>query len=345
MRPFLRPTSSFVRALVFCAALAGVVLAPPATAQQSIVIKFSHVVAEDTPKGRAATYFKKLAETRTKGRVRIEIYPNSKLYKDSDEIAALQRGDVQILAPSLAKFGPLGVREFEAFDLPYLFDSFADVHRVTMGPIGKDLLAKLEPKGIVGLAFWDNGFKQMSANKPLRHPDDVKGLKMRIQPSSVLQAEMRALGATPVAMDFSEAYAALKSGSIDGTENPASNFLTQNMQDVQKYLAVTYHGYIGYAVIANRAFWQGLPDDIRRTLAEAMRDATVFANDIASEANNDALGEIERSGQTQVVRLSPRERAEWKRKLIGVHREMESAIGKDLIQAIYKETDFKPPKP
>src|SRR5262245_11367084 len=156
--------ASFGR-FAFTAALACLFAALPAAAQQPIVIKFSHVVAEDTPKGRAAAYFKKLAETRTKGRVRIELYPNSKLYKDNDEIAALQKGDVQMLAPSLAKFGPLGVREFEVFDLPYLFDSYADVHRVTMGPIGKGLLAKLEPKGIVGLAYWDNGFKQMSANR------------------------------------------------------------------------------------------------------------------------------------------------------------------------------------
>jgi C4-dicarboxylate-binding protein DctP len=333
------------RALLIAAAAASLTAALPAASQQPIVIRFSHVVAEDTPKGRAATYFKKLAEQRTKGRVRVEVYPNSTLYKDSDEIAALQKGDVQMLAPSLAKFGPLGVREFEVFDLPYLFDSYANVHRVTMGAIGRELLAKLEPKGIVGLAYWDNGFKQMSANKPLRLPDDVKGLRMRIQPSSALQAQMRALGATPVAMDFSDAYAALRSGSVDGTENPASNFVTQKMPDVQSHLAVTYHGYVGYAVIANRTFWRGLPDDVRRTLVDALRDATIFANDIASEANNDALADIERSGKTQVARLSPRERAEWKRRLIGVHREMEPTVGKDLLQSIYRETDFEPPKP
>jgi C4-dicarboxylate-binding protein DctP len=332
------------RLLPVLLAMAALVLTGSAAAEQAIVIKFSHVVAEDTPKGRAAAYFAKLVEQRTKGRVKIQVYPNSQLYKDSDEIAALQKGSVQMLAPSLAKFGALGLPEFEVFDLPYIFDDYADAHRVTFGPIGKELLNKLQTKGIVGLAYWDNGFKQMSANKPLRKPEDMKGLKMRVQPSGVLQAQMRALGAIPEVMDFSAAYQALKSGTVDGTENPASNFYTQQMEDVQKHLSVTHHGYVGYAVIVNRKFWDGLPADIRASLTAALRDATIFANDIAAGANIDALEEIERSGKTQVIRLSPQERIEWKRALVAVHRQMESKIGKNLIQSIYKETGFDPAK-
>jgi C4-dicarboxylate-binding protein DctP len=316
-----------------------------AVAEQAIVIKFSHVVAEDTPKGRAAAYFAKLVEQRTKGRVKIQVYPNSQLYKDSDEMAALQKGSVQMLAPSLAKFGPLGLPEFEVFDLPYIFDDYADAHQVTFGPIGKELLNKLQSKGIVGLAYWDNGFKQMSANKPLRKPEDMKGLKMRVQPSAVLQAQMRTLGAIPEVMDFSAAYQAMKSGAVDGTENPASNFHTQQMQDVQKYLSVTHHGYVGYAVIVNKKFWDRLPADVRATLTAALREATIFANDIALGANVDALEAIERGGKTQVIRLSPQERVEWKKALVAVHREMESRIGKNLIQSVYKETGFSAAKP
>ena len=325
-------------------ATTALVLSGSAVAEQAIVIKFSHVVAEDTPKGRAAAYFAKLVEQRTKGRVKIEVYPNSQLYKDSDEMAALQKGSVQMLAPSLAKFGQLGLPQFEVFDLPYIFDDYADAHRVTFGPIGKELLNKLQSKGIVGLAYWDNGFKQISANKPLRKPDDMKGLKMRVQPSAVLQAQMRTLGAIPETMDFSAAYQALRSGAVDGTENPASNFYTQQMQDVQKHLSVTHHGYVGYAVILNRKFWDSLPADIRANLTSALRDATIFANDIAAGANIDALEAIERSGKTQVIRLSPQERVEWKRALLAVHRQMESRIGKNLIQSIYKETGFDPDK-
>jgi len=325
-------------------AATALVLTGSAVAEQAIVIKFSHVVAEDTPKGRAAAYFAKLVEQRTKGRVKIQVYPNSQLYKDSDEIAALQKGSVQMLAPSLAKFGQLGLPQLEVFDLPYIFDDYADAHRVTFGPIGKEFLNKLQNKGIVGLAYWDNGFKQMSANKPLRKPNDMKGLKMRVQPSAVLQAQMRTVGAIPETMDFSAAYQALKFGVAAGTENPASDFYTQQMQDVQKHLSLTHHGYLGYAVIVNRRFWDGLPADVRANLTAALRDATIFANDIALGANIDALEAIERSGKAQVLRLTAQERAEWKKVLLPVHRQMESRVGRSLIQAIYKETGFDPDK-
>ena len=227
-------------ALATVGALAATAALPMAArAQAPIVIKFSHVVAVDTPKGKAAEYFKKLAEERTKGRVKVEVYPNSSLFKDGEEMEALQLGSVQMLAPSLAKFGPLGAREFEVFDLPYIFDDYDDLHKVTQGPVGAALFKKLEPKGIIGLAYWDNGFKVMSANKAIRNVADYKGLKMRIQSSKVLGDEMKALGSIPQVMAFSEVYQALQTGVVDGTENPPSNFYTQKMQEVQKYLALT----------------------------------------------------------------------------------------------------------
>jgi C4-dicarboxylate-binding protein DctP len=313
-----------------------------ALAQQPIVIKFSHVVAVDTPKGKGAEYFKKLAEERTKGRVKVEVYPNSQLYKDGEEMEALQLGSVQMLAPSVAKFGPLGAREFEVFDLPYIFDSFADLHKVTDGPVGKKLFKKLETKNITGLAFWDNGFKDFSANRALRLPGDVKGLKLRIQSSNVLDAEIRALGGLPQKMAFSEVYQGLQTGVVDGTENPPSNFYTQKMHEVQKFLTLTDHGVIEYAVIANKPFWDGLPADIRTTLEGAMKDATKFANDIAKKENDDALEGVRKSGKTEVITLSAAQKAEWKKALVPVHREMESRIGKEIIQEVYKETGFKP---
>jgi C4-dicarboxylate-binding protein DctP len=321
-----------------------VALACAAHAQQPIVIKFSHVVAPDTTKGRATEYFRKLAEERTKGRVRIEIFPNSQLFKDAEELEALQLGSVQMLAPTLSKFGPMGIREFEVFDLPYIFDSYADVHKVTTGAVGRALLKKLEAKGIAGLAYWDNGFKPMSANKPLRKPDDVKGLKMRIQSSKVLDAQMRALGALPQVMALSEVYQALQTGVVDGTENVISNFYTQKMYEVQKYVTLTDHGYIGYAVIANKKFWDGLPADIRTTLEGAMKDATVYANEIAKKENDDALEGVRKSGRTQVITLTPEEKRAWKKALIKVHAEMEGRIGKGLVAEIYKETGFDPNK-
>jgi len=313
-----------------------------AYAQQPIVIKFSHVVAVDTPKGKAAEYFKKLAEERTKGRVKVEVYPNSALFKDGEEMEALQLGSVQILAPSLAKFGPLGAREFEVFDLPYIFDDYDELHKVTQGPLGAALLEKLESKGIVGLAYWDNGFKLMSANKPIRLPADYKGLKMRIQSSKVLGDEMKALGAIPQVMAFSEVYQALQTGVVDGTENPPSNFYTQRMHEVQKYAALTEHGYLGYAVIVNKKFWDGLPADIRTTLEGAMKETTKYANDIARKENDDALEAVRKSGKTEIIQLTPEQKAQMKQALLPVHKQNESRIGKDTIAEVYKATGFAP---
>ena len=330
------------RPWVALAASALIAFATGAIAQQPIIIKFSHVVALDTPKGKGAEYFKKLAEERTKGRVKVEVYPNSTLFKDGEEMEALQLGSVQMLAPSVAKFGPLGVREFEVFDLPYIFDSFTELHKVTEGPVGKALFQKLESKGITGLAFWDNGFKEMSANKPLRTPDDYKGLKMRIQSSKVLGDQMKALGAIPQVMAFSEVYQALQTGVVSGTENPPSNFYTQKMNEVQKYLSMTDHGVIEYAVIVNKKFWDGLPADIRTTLEGAMKDATKYANDIAKKENDDALEAVRKTGKTEIITLTPEQKAAMKKALVSVHKENESRVGKDTIAEVYKETGFKP---
>jgi C4-dicarboxylate-binding protein DctP len=309
-----------------------------AWAQAPIVIKFSHVVATDTPKGKAAERFKELAEKMTKGRVKVEVYPNSQLYKDKEEMEALQLGAVQMLAPSLAKFGPLGVKEFEVFDLPYIFPNKASLYAVTEGPIGKGLLQKLEPKGITGLAYWDNGFKDMSANKPLHVPADFRGLKMRIQSSKVLDSEMRTLGANPQVLAFSEVYQALQTGVVDGTENPPSNMFTQKMHEVQKHMTISNHGYLGYAVIVNKKFWDGLPADIRAELEKAMHDATTYEKAIAQRDNDEALAAIKKSGKTDIYELNTKEQAEWRKALIPVHKQMESRIGRDLIQSIYKET-------
>jgi C4-dicarboxylate-binding protein DctP len=320
------------------ALIAGASFALNASAQAPIVIKFSHVVATDTPKGRAAERFKDLAEKLTKGRVKVEVYPNSQLYKDKEELEALQLGAVQMLAPSLAKFAPLGVKEFEVFDLPYIFPSKAALYTVTEGPIGKGLLTKLEPKGITGLAYWDNGFKVMSANKPLHTPADFRGLKMRIQSSKVLDAQMRALGANPQVLAFSEVYQALQTGVVDGTENPPSNMYTQKMHEVQKHLTVSNHGYLGYAVIVNKKFWDGLPADSRGQLQQAMADATKYEKAIAQQDNDMAMDAIRKAGKTTIYNLNPQEQAAWRKALLPVQKQMEDRVGKELIGQINKAT-------
>ena len=257
---------------------------------------------------------------------------------------ALQLGAVQMLAPTFSKFGSMGLREFEVFDLPYLFDDFDDAHKITQGPIGQRLLKKLDSKGITGLAFWDNAFKEMTANKPLKKPEDFRGMKIRIQPSKVLDAQMRAFGANPQVLAFSEVYQALQTGVVDGQENPASNISTQKFYEVQKYMTMTDHGFHAYVFIANKKFWDALPPDIRQTLDGAVRDTTQYFNSVAKKDDDEALAQIKASGKTQIVTLSKEEKTVLKRSLIKVHREFESTIGKELIQSIYRETKFDPDK-
>ena len=326
------------KTLVMVAAAAAA-LVSPVRAQSPIVIKFSHVVAPDTPKGKAAVRFAELAAKYTGNQVKVEVYPNSQLYKDKEEVEALQIGAVQMLAPSLAKFGPLGAREFEVFDLPFILPDKAALRRVTDGAVGKSLFAKLEPKGIVGLAYWDNGFKVMSANRLLKTPEDFRGLKMRVQSSKVLEAQMRVLGATPQVLSFSDVYQALQTGVVDGTENPPSNMYTQKMYEVQKFATLSNHGYLGYAVIVNKAFWDGLAPEIRNSLATAMREATEYANDIAQSENDDAMQKMRASGLTTFYEPTSSELDSWKKALQRVHVLMEPRIGRETIQAFETAAD------
>jgi C4-dicarboxylate-binding protein DctP len=324
-------------AIAFAAMLA---VSVPAWAE-GIVIKFSHVVAPATPKGKAADKFKELAEKYTGGKVTVEVYPNSQLYKDKEELEALQLGAVQMLAPSLAKFGPLGVRDYEAFDLPFIFPDKAALRKVLDGDIGRQLFAKVEEKGIKGLAYWDNGFKIMSANSPLKVPDDFLGLKLRIQSSKVLEAQMKALGAVPQVMAFSEVYQALQTGVVDGTENPPSNMYTQKMHEVQKHATLSYHGYLGYAVIVNKKFWDDIPADVREQLDKALAEASAFANDIAQAENDKALEAMKASGKTEFHELTADERAAWVAALKPVYEEVAGRVGPDLIDAITKTAGTK----
>ncbi len=318
-------------------AVAALSLLSPARAQQPIVIKFSHVVAPETPKGKGASKFKELAEEYTDGRVKVDVYPNSQLYKDREEVEALLAGAVQMLAPSLAKFGPLGVKEFEVFDLPFILPNNAALRRVTEGDLGKKLLKKLEAKGIVGLAYWDNGFKIMSANKALMMPEDFRGLKMRIQFSKVLEAQMRALGAIPQVVAFSEVYQAMQTGVVDGSENTPSNIYTQRHYEVQKFATLSDHGFLGYAVITNKKFWDGLPSDVRGQLEKALAEATSYANDIAQAKNDEALAEMKKSGKTTFIELTPDQKAAWRKAVEPVYADIAARVGKDTIEEVRKE--------
>ncbi|MCK9259254.1 MAG: TRAP transporter substrate-binding protein [Azoarcus sp.] len=336
----MKKTNQLLAALI---ASTGILFGASAQAQSAapIVIKFSHVVAAETPKGKAAEMFKKLAEERTGGRVKVEVYPNSVLYKDKEELEALQLGAVQMLAPSTAKFGPLGFREFDAFALPFIFDNYSDVHKVLQGPIGGALLKKLETRGLTGLAFWDSGFKQFTGNRSMHKPEDLKGMKIRIQSSKVIEEQMRSLGVLPQVMAFSELYTALQTGVIDGDEQSTPNIWTQKFYEVEKHMTVSNHGYTGYAVVTNKKFWDELPADIRTQLDGAIKDATVFANDVARKDNEAALEMIKNSGRMEVFTPTPQERSEWKRTMVKVHATMAPRVGQEFLESIYRETGFE----
>src|SRR5580698_7061115 len=329
-----------MRHLILAAAsVAALALVGPVSAADSpIVLKFSHVVASDTPKGAAAEKFKELAEKYTDGKVKVEIYPNSTLYKDKEELEALQLGAVQMLAPSNSKFGPIGVKEFEVFDLPYILPDLATLRKVTDGPLGARLLKLLDSKGMTGLAYWDNGFKEMTANKKLIAPADYKGVKFRIQSSKVLEAQFRALGSIPQVMAFGEVYQALQTGVVDGQENTWSNIYTQKMHEVQKYATVTNHGYIGYVVVVNKKFWDGLPADIRTQLDKAMKEATEYGNGQSAKENDEALDAIKKSGKTEIITLTPDQDMAMRKAMEPVYKDVASRVGQPLIDEFIKET-------
>jgi len=323
---------------------AGITAFGSAAAQQPIVIKFSHVAAVDTPKGKGAQKFKELAEERTQRKVKVELYPNSQLYKDKEELEALQLGAVQMLAPVPSKFGPMGLKEFEALDMPYLLNSEEALHKVTRGPIGQGLLKSLEGKGAVGLAFWDNGFRVMTSNRPMHLPTDMKGLKMRINSSKVNDAIMRSVGALPQTLAFSEVYQALQSGVVDGTEGNISNLFTQKQFEVQKHMTITNHTYSGYVVVVNKKFWDGLPPDIRSTLEGAMKDASAYNDQISQSDTATALAGIKASGKTVVYVPTPTEKQAWIKAMLPVQQEMAGRVGKDIVEAMRKEVAGIPAK-
>jgi C4-dicarboxylate-binding protein DctP len=312
---------------------------PAVHAQNPLVIKFSHVVTADTPKGKGSLKFKELAEKYTDGKVKIEVYMNSSLYKDKEEIEALQLGAVQILAPSTAKFNPLGIKEFEALDLPYAFSNDAMFDKVVVkGDTGKWLMQKLEPKGIKGLAFWDAGFYMLSANKPLITPADYQGLKIRISGSKIADHYFRKMGCITQVMAFSELYQALQTGVVDGCENTPSNYLTQKIHEVQKHISITEHAHLHYAVIVNSKYWDALPPELRDQLNKAMADATDYANSIAAKEQVEALDAIKKSGKCELHPMDASQRKAWREAMSSSWEFAEGRCGKEILDMLKKAT-------
>ena len=302
------------------------------SATAPIVIKFSHVVAENTPKGQGAVLFKKLAEERLAGKVKVEVYPNSSLFGDGKEMEALLLGDVQLIAPSLSKFEHYS-KGVQVFDLPFLFDDMAAVDRFQASPAGQGLLTSMESKGITGLGYWHNGMKQLSANKALYEPKDARGLKFRVQASQVLEEQFKAVRANPRKMSFAEVYQGLQTGVVNGAENPYSNIYSQKMHEVQKYITESNHGVLDYMVITNTKFWNGLPEDVRGELAKIMEEVTVEVNKQADALNQGDKQRILDAKTTEIIALNDEQRAKWREAMKPVWKKFEGEIGADLIKA------------
>ncbi len=325
-----------MRKSLLASAVLGAILAAPFAAApvhaEEIVIKFSHVTAEvGHPKGEAAALFAERVNEQMKGKVRVEVYPNSQLYNDDKVLEAMQLGDVQMAAPSLSKFEKY-TKKFRIFDLPFLFEDIEAVDRFQASPAGQDLLRAMEDRGLLGLGYWHNGMKQMSANKPLIEPEDAAGLKFRIQTSDVLEAQFRALDANPQKMAFSEVYGALQTGVVDGQENTWSNIYTKKFFEVQDGITETNHGIIDYLVVTSTEFWNGLPDDIRDELEQILFQVTEERNALSAEINQANKDKIIAAG-SEVRQLTPEQRAKWVEAMEPVWDQFEDDIGEDLIEA------------
>ncbi|WP_447794436.1 C4-dicarboxylate TRAP substrate-binding protein DctP [Pseudomonas farris] len=303
-----------------------------ALAADPVVIKFSHVVAEQTPKGQGALLFKKLVEERLPGKVKVEVYPNSSLFGDGKEMEALLSGDVQMIAPSLAKFEQY-TPKLQLFDLPFLFNDISAVDRFQRSPDGQGLLKAMESKNITGLAYWHNGMKQLSANKALRKPGDARGLKFRVQASAVLEEQFKAVRANPRKMSFAEVYQGLQTGVVNGAENPYSNIYSQKMHEVQKFITESDHGLLDYMLITNTKFWSGLPPDIKTELDKIIVEVTAQVNKDAEKLNQDAKQNIINAKTTEIITLTPEQRGEWREAMKPVWKKFEGDIGADLIKA------------
>ena len=311
-----------------------------ASAQTPIVIKLSHVVAENTPKGLASLKFKELAEKKLPGKVQIQVFPNSQLFGDAKELEALLLNDVQIINPSLSKFDRY-TKKIQVFDLPFLFKDSKSAQSFQGSKEGQALLKSMEDKGLIGLAYWANGMRHFAANKDFTVPADIKGLKFRIQASDVYESIMKAFGASGQKMAFAEVYQGLQTGVVDGQENTFSNMYSQKFHEVQKTIVETNHGILDYMVVVNAKWWNGLPADIKKGLTEAMNEATVYNNKISQEKNDEARKAIVDSGKTKIKILTDAQLAEWKKAVAPVYAQFKNDIGADLIKAAQSHSTKK----
>ncbi|MFQ6370388.1 TRAP transporter substrate-binding protein [Shewanella sp. YIC-542] len=314
-------------------ALVGGVMATSFLASAAPVeIKFSHVVAENTPKGQAALKFKALVEQRLPGEYKVSVFPNSQLFGDNNELAALLLNDVQFVAPSLSKFERY-TKKLQLFDLPFLFQDMAAVERFQQSPEGQKLLGAMKRKGIIGMGYLHNGMKQFTANHPLLLPTDASGKKFRVMASDVLAAQFQTLDAIAVKKPFSEVFTLLQTRAIDGQENTWSNIYSKKFYEVQSYITESNHGVLDYMVVTSDTFWKNLPADKREVIKQCLDEAIAYGNKMAADKNAQDRQAIIDSKISKVVELTPEQRQAWVNAMKPVWKKFEDQIGKDTIKA------------
>jgi C4-dicarboxylate-binding protein DctP len=307
---------------------------------ENFTLKFSHVTTEETPKGKAANEFKEILEEKSGGRITVEVYPNSQLYGDEDELQALQSGAVQMLAPSSAKFTTIAP-QLQVLDLPFIFDDPEDIPEVVSrdSAVGQAIFNNedLQNANIQVMGLWDNGFMQLTANREITTPEDMQGLKVRIQPSDVIKAQMQAWGANPTPMAFAEVYNALQQGVIDGQENTYSNIFSQKFHTVQSHMTESNHHYLGYVLVINNEFFESLPEDLQQAVTEAADEASAYNREIALETNEQDKEQILET-DIEFTELSEEQRQAFKEVVVPeVWDQFADVIGEDVIQDLKEQ--------
>ena len=322
----------------FLKALVIVTLCISSSFAAEYTIKLTHVVSPNTPKGKGADFLAKRVSELTHGRVEVIVYPNSQLYGDGEEIKALKLGNVHIAMPSLSKFTSM-VPEMQLFDLPFLFRDANHVHAVLDGELGQIIKDKVTAKGFIAIDYWDAGFKHFSSSKKaIVMPNDATGQRLRIMKSHVLEAQCKAMGAVPVLLPFAAVYAALRQESIDGAENPLSNFYTKNFHEVQTNLTLSSHGYLGYLVIMSESFWRKFPTELNPMILQAVKEATAYERQLVAQDEEETLAKLETYAKTSrhftIHTLSTEQKEVWQKTMEAIYPQFYTVIGEALIQKV-----------
>ncbi len=306
------------------------------SADERIVIRFSHVVGEDTPKGMAARKFAELVKERSNGYIEVQVFSNGTLYKDGEEMNALSHGDIQMIAPAISKLTEL-VPQISVLDLPYAFYTLDEVHEFIQSDAGKKLTDKLNQHNLKVVGLWDSGFKQISNSvRPIEHYDDLRGLRMRIMPSDILARQYMTVNAETKRIEFNTVFNQLQKRSVDGQENTLTNITSKNLFSLQDYLTISNHGYLGYFLLFNLDFWNSLSEDVQQLLIDTLADVQEWEWELTEQLNKEKLQDIENCQCIQIHYLSDEEQKEWEEKFKPVYDYYIDHYGDEFIKALPK---------